>query len=331
MLNQRIIIEKYGNAGVLMTKEEPVLCPRENEVLVNVYYAGVAYGDVMARKGVFPFQKGKTPGFDIVGEIIKIGENVTQRKIGDMVASLTITGGYTSYVNLPENMAIPVPDEVPLTQASALLLNYTTAYQVLKYHAKVKPGSIVFIQGLSGGLGNAFLDLKDLFHVTLYGTASGLKHDWVRERGGIPLDYKNDYVKEFQKQVPQGADLVVDGIGGKNYRKSYRLLSSSGHLTGIGYEGKHFTGFIGSLFRLHGMKLFSGKRKLSFYSFLIQQRKNKDRMIADISFLLNLLKEKKLNPYVHKIFSLEKASDAHQFFDERKGKGKILLTTCYDL
>lgn len=111
-------------------------------VRVRVLAAGVAYADILMRKGVYPGapRMPSVPGYDIVGAVDVLGPGVTRFAVGQRVAALTTTGGYTTYITLPAAELIPVPDGVDPAEAVSSLLNYVTAHQLLHREAHVRAG-----------------------------------------------------------------------------------------------------------------------------------------------------------------------------------------------
>ena len=156
---------------------------------------------------------------------------------------LTIVGGYAEYIILPANEMVPVPPELDPAEAVSLVLNYTTAYQMLHRCAEIKSGETILIHGAAGGVGTALLQLGKLANLKkMYGTASYEKHDFVYSLDGIPIDYKSvDLVQEIIKltsrddeEGERGVDAVFDGFGTKSLKSSYELLRSGGRLVAYG-------------------------------------------------------------------------------------------------
>ncbi|MCZ8513258.1 alcohol dehydrogenase catalytic domain-containing protein [Paenibacillus filicis] len=140
MKNMRIVVNGYGGADVLEAVREPLPAPGPGEVRVKVESAGVALADIMRREGVYPGSPIPpfTPGYDAVGIVDAVGENVTRFVPGDMAAVLfNGVGGYSAYVCAREEELIRVPDRVDSAEAAAALLNYVTAYQMLHRFAKL--------------------------------------------------------------------------------------------------------------------------------------------------------------------------------------------------
>ena len=236
MKYKHIVIPRFGGPENLSLVEDELLEPRANEVRVKVLAAGVSFADTLMRKGIHPesWNHGRTPftpGWDVVGVVDKLGDKVSTWQTGQMVAALPIVGGYAEYIVLSSNELVPVPTGLDPAEAVSLVLNYTTAYQMLHRCAHIKPGESILINGgAAGGVGTALLQLGKLVNLKkMYGTASYEKHDIVSSLGGIPIDYKSvDLVQEIIRvtshddERESGVDAVFDGIGGKSLKSSVR-------------------------------------------------------------------------------------------------------------
>ena len=172
MKHTRIIVSHYGGPDALQVIEEECPKPKDGEVRVRVFAAGVAMPDIMAREGVHPETPPVpyTPGWDLVGEVDLLGNGVSGIEPGQIVAAMPIHGAYAQFVCLPQHELVPVPPGLDAAEAVSLILNYITAYQMLHRSAKVKPGQRVLIHGASGGVGSALLQLGRLAGLTMYGT-----------------------------------------------------------------------------------------------------------------------------------------------------------------
>jgi NADPH2:quinone reductase len=245
MKYKHIMIPRFGGPENLLLLEDELLEPRANEVRVKVLAAGVSFADILMREGVHPESMNRrtpfTPGWDVVGVVDKLGDKVSTWQTGQMVAALPIVGGYAEYIFLSSNELVPVPPGLDHAEAVSLVLNYTTAYQMLHRCAHIRSGEIILIHGAAGGVGTALLQLGKLTNLKMYGTASYRKHDIVSSLGGIPIDYKSvDLVQEIIKLTSHddgsewGVDAVFDGIGGKSLKSSYEILRSGGRLVAYG-------------------------------------------------------------------------------------------------
>src|SRR5580704_9625161 len=235
MRNTRVVLTALGGPEVLKVIDDEIRDPAANEVRIKVITCGVAFADVLMRRGLYspvpplPY----SPGYDIVGTVESCGPVVTQWKPGDLVIALSMTGGYSRYIVLPESELVQMPAGLDPAEAVSLVLNYTTAYQLIHRIAKLRRGESVLIHGAAGGVGTAALQLGSLAGLKMFGTASKPKHDLVVALGGIPIDYRTE---DFVRRAAGvgGVDAVFDPIGGRNWPRSYRALGKGGRFIGYG-------------------------------------------------------------------------------------------------
>ena len=308
---KHIVVPSFGGPENLLLADDKLPEPRANEVRIKVLAAGVSFADILMRQGLHPesWNLGRppfTPGWDVVGVVDKLGEDVTTSTLqtGQMVAALPIVGGYSEYIVLPSNELVPVPSGVDHAEAVSLVLNYTTAYQMLHRCAHIKPDEAILINGgAAGGVGTALLQLGKLANLKkMYGTASYEKHGIVSSLGGVPIDYKSvDLVEEILKltshdnEGESGVDVVFDGIGGKSFKSSYEILRNGGRL--VAYGGTPTTDLQYWMMMLT-MNMVSDKRKFILYSIQTLKRLKPDWFHEDLTLLFSMLKQGKIKPIV---------------------------------
>lgn len=330
-MNKRIVIEKPGGIDVLKLIEEPVCLPKPTEVRVRVRASGVAFGDIMLRKGAAPGTSYPvTPGYDIVGEVHAVGTDVTRFTIGDSVAGLPVTGGYTTYICLPEIELVPVPAHLPPAEVVSVLLNYTTAFRLLTKAANLKVGHSVLVHGAAGGVGTAVLQVGKALGIRVYGTVSTRKMALVEQQGGIPIDYtRTDFVAEIRRLTGNGVDAVLDPIGGANLSRSYDALNDRGTLVLFGVSssleggGNSTVKTFKTILRWLLLKIrFNNRRVVA--SFISTGNKGAG-VYDDMAMLIQLLVEGKIKPVVAQIFSLSEAGNAQAMLEQTKPIGKLVL------
>jgi NADPH:quinone reductase-like Zn-dependent oxidoreductase len=334
----RIVVSRFGGPDNLLLAQDELPEPRANEVRVKVLAAGVSFADVLMRQGVHPesWNLGRTPftpGWDVVGVVDKLGDKVSTWQTGQIVAALPIVGGYAEYICLPKNELVSAPTGLDHAEVVSLVLNYTTAYQMLHRCGHVKPGETILINGgAAGGVGTALLQLGKLANLKkMYGTASYEKHHIVSDLGGIPIDYKSaDIVQEIIKLASRndgykgepGVDAVFDGIGGKSFQSSYEILRSGGRL--VAYGGTP-TADLGAWLMMFTMNVVSEHRKFILYSIQTLKKLKPDWFHEDLNLLFDMLKQGKIKPLIARRMPLNQATEAHELLASSSAKGKIVL------
>ncbi len=343
MRHTRIIVTHYGGPDALRVVEEECPEPKDGEVRVRVLAAGVSLPDIMAREGVHPETPPVpyTPGWDLVGEVDRLGNGVSGIEPGQIVAAMPIHGAYAEFVCLPQRELVPVPSGLDAAEAVSLILNYITAYQMLHRSAKVKPGQRVLFHGASGGVGTALLQLGRLAELEMYGTCSSRGAPAVSELGGVPIDYRNqDYVKEIHRLTSEGVDAVFDPIGGAHLWHSREALRPGGRVVGYGNTTSLRGEGLGSdrtgrRNRLHGIPIYAlyiaggwllpGRKRIVPYSIQTLKRLKPALFRQDLIALLDLLQQQKIKPLIAQRFPLAEARRAQELLGKGGVIGKIVL------
>jgi NADPH:quinone reductase-like Zn-dependent oxidoreductase len=223
-----------------------------------------------------------------------------------------------------------VPDGLDPIKAVGLGLNYITAWQIIHRQLRLQPGQSLLVHGAAGGVGTALLEIGNRAELKLYGTASAAKHHRVRERGGEPIDYRNqDFVARLSELAPKGLDAVTDPIGGQHLLRSRRVLRPGGRLVFFGVSGDVGGGtsqVLRGLFALVRLALSPGLR-LSTYGFQSSPVSLPGRCRRDWAKLLALGAAGELSPLIGATIPLTEAAQAHDLLDRGAVEGKIVLTT----
>ena len=343
MRQTRIIVTHYGGPDALQVLEEECPEPKQGEVRVRVLAAGVSMPDIMAREGVHPETPPVpyTPGWDLVGEVDRLGDGVLGIEPGQVVAAMPIHGAYAEFVCLPQRELVPVPSGLQAAEAVSLILNYITAYQMLHRCAQVKPGQRVLFHGASGGVGTALLQLGRLAELEMYGTCSPRGAQVVSDLGGIPIDYqRQDLVAEIRRLTGEGVDAVFDPIGGAHLWQSRQLLRPGGKVVGYGtttsLRGEGLgAGRTGRRNRLHGVPIYAlyiaggwllpGRKRIVPYSIQTLKRLKPAMFQQDLKALLDLLQQQKIKPLIAQRFPLAEARRAQELLAKGGVLGKIVL------
>ena len=163
----------HGGPEVMVLATGPIPQPRRGEILVRVEAAGVNRPDVAQRQGAYPPPKDASPvlGLEIAGEVVELGESVTDFEIGDHVCALANGGGYAEYCTVPATQALPFPKGYDAVKAAALPETFFTVWANLFQMAGLTEGETVLIHGGSSGIGTTAIQLAKAFGATVYTTA----------------------------------------------------------------------------------------------------------------------------------------------------------------
>ncbi len=343
MRHTRIMVTHYGGPDAIQVVKEECPEPKKGEVRVRVLAAGVAMPDVMAREGIHPETPAVpfTPGWDLVGEVDRLGDGISGIEPGQIVAAMPIHGAYAEFVCLPQRELVPVPSGLDAAEAVSLVLNYITAYQMLHRSAKVRSGQRVLIHGAAGGVGSALLQLGRVAGLEMYGTCSSRSAPAVSGLGGIPIDYQNqDFVKEIRRLTGEGVDAAFDPIGGAHLWHSREALRPGGRVVGYGnttsLRGEGLgSGRTGRRNRLHGIPVYAlyiaggwllpGRKRIVPYSIQTLKRLKPEMFRQDLITLLELLQRQEIRPVIAQRFPLAEARRAQELLGKGGVIGKIVL------
>ncbi len=332
MRSKRILVIGKGGPDVLKVVEDDIPEPGAGEIRIRVEAAGVAFADTMRRRGVLAPPRPFTPGYDVVGRVDAVGEEVEGIELDTRVAAMMPMlgqGGYSEHAIVPANLSVRVPKSIEPIPAVCLGLNYITAYQMLFRFAEPQPGERILIHGAAGGTGTALLQLGRHKGLEIYGTASAPKHDLVRELGATPIDYRSeDFVQRILELTDDGVDYVYDPIGGKHLERSYQTLRPSGTLVYYGASSDIPKGTVGvgvGLLRVMGLKLRPSRRRVRIYMITMTKGCKPADCKRDWEHLLQLYLNGVVDPIVGATFPLERAAEAHALMDRAGTRGKIVL------
>ncbi len=336
---KQIVITKAGGPEVLQLKEVKTVNPKPAEVQIDVRAAGVNFADILARKGMYP-DAPKIPcvvGYEVAGVVSAIGENVDSSWMGKEVLALTRFHGYADTVNVPVSQVYEKPQNLSFEQAAAIPVVYVTAWQLLVSMGGLKPGETVLVHNAGGGVGLAALDIIKHIGGRAIGTASAGKHNVLKERGYDNLiDYRTqDWFDKVMKHTDnKGVELIIDPIGGEHWKKSYKALRATGRLGMFGISsateasGGRLLGLLKvvlSMPKFSPISLMNDNR--SVFGVNLGHMWHEPEMVRVwFEAILNGAREGWIRPHVDKVIKFEEAAQAHQYIEDRKNIGKVILT-----
>jgi NADPH:quinone reductase-like Zn-dependent oxidoreductase len=335
---KQVLITRKGDASVLKIAQAPDPEPGRDEVLIRVLASGINFADILARQGIYP-DAPKIPcvvGYEVSGTVEALGEGVQGLSKDQAVVALTRFGGYADVVSVPANQVFAKPESLGFEQAAALPVNYLTAYGLLVAMGSLAQGESILIHNAGGGVGLAALDIAKHIGATTYGTASGSKHAFLKGRG---LDHAIDYRTTDWLSVlmdltrGKGVELIIDPLGGGNWKKSYKALRSTGRLGVFGFSAAAGLGLmskIGLVRELAKIPWFyplslMGSNKGVFGLNLGHMWDENAKIRRWTDAILQGVAEGWVRPYVDKTFSFDHAPDAHAYIESRKNIGKVVL------
>ena len=317
-----VIITKFGAPVVLQVQERPVPSPQENEVLIHIKAAGVNRPDASQRKGNYPPPPGAPqdiPGLEIAGIIESCGSAVTQWKQGDKVCALIPGGGYAEYAIVNASHCLPVPSNLNFAEAASLPETVFTVWHNVFQRGQLKSGENFLVHGGSSGIGITAIQIAKAIDAKVFVTAgSDEKCKACIELGADKcVNYKKENFEDVLKD--DGADVILDMIGGDYVPKNIRLLKVDGRLVFI-------NAMKGGKAEFDAIDVM--RRRLTITGSTLRNRDAQFKAQLAEQVLQNvwpLIEQGKFKPVIYKTFPLEEASKAHELMESSEHIGKIIL------
>ncbi|WP_159887907.1 quinone oxidoreductase family protein [Paenibacillus puerhi] len=324
-----VCMYEYGGPEVLKVKEVERPSPGMNEVLIQVKAIGINYAEVQQRKGVYPYplQLPTVLGqwAEVAGEVVEVGEGVSQLQAGMQVISQVPQGAYAEYVAVPAGFVLPAPPSLTPAQSTALLTQGQTAYHTLKTAGRLQTGETVLIHAAAGGVGHLAVQIAKALHAgQIIGTASTpAKLEVALSLGAdAAINYTDP---NWTEQVlactgGRGVDLILDMAGGEILQGSLRVLAPFGRLV-----------YFGSASAVHDkwdqadlVRLLENKSIIGFnIAHLLTSRPEQAK--AGLEHLYELMGTGRLKPLVQHRFPLDQAGEAHRLLEARQTSGTVVL------
>lgn len=237
-----ILCEHFGMPDQLKLRELPNPLPKENQVVIEVEACGVNFPDILIIQNKYQFKPELpfSPGGEVVGKVIGLGENVDNFKLGDLVLGLCGWGGLAEQVVVDANRVFKLQDKLDLKLAAATLYNYGTSFHALKDRGKLKEGETLLVLGAAGGVGLAAVELGKIMGARVIAAASSEeKLNLCKDRGADEtINYEQEDLKQRIKELTNGngVDVVFDPVGGKFTEPALRGIAWKGRFLVVGFS-----------------------------------------------------------------------------------------------
>jgi NADPH:quinone reductase-like Zn-dependent oxidoreductase len=314
-----IVYTKFGPPEVLQLKELEKPRPKEDEVLIRIFATTVELEDPGFRKspGFNGILRPRNPilGMELAGEIEAIGKDVSQFQSGDQVYGNAGTGlgTYAEYICLSEGAALAIkPANLTFEEAAALTNGALTALPFLREKGNIQKGQKVIINGASGTVGSAAVQIAKYYGAEVTGVCSTSSLELVKSLGA---DQVIDYTAEDIAEVADTFDILFDVAGKSTFARTKHLLRPGGiFLATVPSPAIMYSSITTSLF---------GEKKVRFGAMGLR---SPDKKAKDLRFLAEMIEAGKLKPVIDKTYPLEQMAAAHRYVEEGKKKGTIAIT-----
>jgi NADPH:quinone reductase len=313
----------YGPHEVVEVQELPAPEPAAGQARVRVAAASVNFPDVLLVADEYqmtvppPF----VPGSEFAGVVDAVGDNVDTVAVGDRVFGTALVGAFAEEIVVSTTALTPTPDGVDDAAAAAFGVAHHTAYNVLRSVARLQPGEELVVLGAGGGVGLATVQLGALLGASVTAVASSNdKLDVAASHGAKTLinHRSGDLRQALREALPDGADVVVDPVGGDLAEPALRSLRFGGRFVTVGYASGTIPRIPLNLVMLKGVQIV-GFQMLSFAT------KAAADFARNEAELMDLLAAGRAVPYIRKRFLLDEVVDALRFVADGRAIGKIVL------
>lgn len=326
-----IVYTEYGSPEVLHTVEIAKPAPKDNEVLIRNYATSVNFGDLMARnfKAITPgkfnmpfffwlparlafgLSKPRNPilGSEFAGEVEAIGKAVTRFKPGDPVFGYLgpSMGAYAEYCCVPENGTIAIkPAHITYEQAAVVPYGAIMALSLLR-KADLQPGQKVLINGASGGIGSAAVQIARHLGAEVSGVCGTPRVDFVKSLGA---DKVIDYTREDFTQNGETYDLIFDILGKSSFSRCKKSLKQNGHYLLASFKMKQ-------LLQMLWTSRLGGQRVICAIAPGSQE---------DLLSVKELVEAGQIEAIIDRCYPMEQIADAHRYVEAGHKRANVVIT-----
>ena len=313
----------YENGGPEVLKYEDFPDPtcHPKGIVIQVAAVSIEGGDTLGRFRGMLATKPHIVGYQAAGEIIEVGSEVTDLKVGQMVVT---TGNYGSHAErraVPARNAWVIPDGFDIQKAAAIPVPFGTADDCLFEFGRMKAGEIVLVQAGASGVGVAAIQLAKRAgaKMVLATASSDERLERLKDLGmDFGINYRRDDVATEVKRLTDnhGADVIVDSVGGPTLQGSINALAYRGRVSMVGMAGRE-------PMKVDVGSMMGGNRSLS--GVFLGAEITTDRVHNNIQRLINEAARGELQVVIDRTFPLSEAAGAHAYIESRAAVGRVLL------
>ena len=321
---QHVIITEAGGPEKLAYETVTIPTAQADEILVKVHAFGINRPDILQRQGLYPMPKGVTPvpGLEVAGEIVAVGANVTQFKVGDKVCGLTNGGVDAEYCVVPESQTLNIPENVSFTQAAAIPETFFTVWANVFQMGKAQAGETVLVHGGTSGIGTTALMLCKALGIKTFATVGTDEKVVAISQLTTAINYKTQDFEQVinEKTDNGGVDVILDMVGAPYLERNLNLLRRDGRLVYIAFLG--------------GAKAKDVKLgQIMMKRLTITGSTMRARTTAEKAEIAQGLKDTvapiwakgECLPMIYKTFKFDQIQDAHACMDTGEHVGKVVV------
>ncbi len=321
-----ILLRDFGGPEQFYIGEAVVPALSSREVLVKVHATALNRADTLQRQGKYapPAGASNLLGLEMSGEIVAASEDAAIYQLGDQVCGLLAGGGYAEYVNIHEDLLLPVPDGMDMQTAAAIPEVFLTAYQSLVYLLQLQKDETILIHAGASGVGSAAIQMARSLGAKIFVTASAGKHEVCTALGAdLVIDYRQESYKTavIKASEQKGVHAILDFVAGSYFSDNLDILGMDGRMVmlaalgGMNAPDINVAQIVWKRLKIMGSTLRS--RSLGY----------KTKLVKDFAKdYWPLFESGEMRPVIDSTVSWHDVADAHRRMDQNLNAGKIVMT-----
>jgi NADPH:quinone reductase len=317
-------VHKTGGPEVLTYEQVEVADPGPGQIRVKQHAVGVNYIDTYFRMGMYPSPVGMPfiAGNEGAGEVVKVGPNVTDIKVGDRVAYVVPLGAYAEERLLPAERVVKLPAAISYEQAAAMMLKGMTAQYLVRRTYKVEKGSTILMHAAAGGVGLILCQWAKHLGATVIGTVGSKDKGELAKKNGCDhvIYYREEDFPAKVKEMTGGklCDVVYDGIGKTTFPASLDCIRPLGTFASFGSASGQIEAFNINILQQKG-SLFATRPTLNTYT------AKREDLVATANDLFDVVASGAVKIGIEQKYPLKDARKAHEDLEGRATTGSSIL------
>ncbi len=319
-----IVCNAWGLPDTLVIEELPDAVPGPGQLAIEIRAAGVNFPDVLIIQNKYQFKPALpfTPGSELAGIVLAVGEGVTRYKAGDEVIAFSAQGAFAQQIVVAANAVMPMPAGMDFDIAAAITLTYGTSHHAVVDRAQLKAGETMLVLGAAGGVGLAAIEIgKALGARVIAAASSDEKLAVCREHGAdLTINYSTEDLRGAIKAATdgKGPDVIYDPVGGSYTEPAFRSIGWRGRYLVVGFANGDIPALPLNLMLLKGASLVGvfwgefAKREPKANASAMQQ-------------LLGWLADGTIKPRISGRYALAETAQALNDMAARKVMGKVVI------
>lgn len=315
------VCRRYGPPNVVEIADVPRPSVGAKDVLIKVRATTVTAADWRLRSGNLPrgfgvimriamgISRPRDPvfGSELAGEVVAVGQSVTRFAPGDKVFAARMGNCHAEYAAIAEDAVAPMPANLGFGEAAALTFGGLTALTFLRDKARLQPGERVLVNGASGAVGCAAVQVAKHFKAEVTGVCSAAN---VALGKSLGADRVIDYAAEDFTAGGERYDIIVDAVGNCSFDRCKPALAPGGRLLLV----------VGTLGEMIGAMVWPSRAGRKVLSGVASVR------TADLLLLRTLAESGAFKTVIDRTYPLARIADAHAYVDTGRKRGNVVIT-----